>query len=316
MAFFISQNPQLLKVLLLSYTAMIASCALVLLLQFTIDLKLMHSSGEAGRDFPAAFFSNPNNLATFIVVSVPLIHWLAKTTQQNGLFRINLILIALMLLAMMSRTALALFALYPLMYSVLFSKNPAYLLLPALAVIAALLFINSSAFEQMLVDLMSSRTEFIARSAERLWMALYNLSGDSSVGYRSQIYELAFPKLLSIFEGYGSREYGGFFAGDIVNPLAYKNPHSYVIEIALAYSSFAFLCLMGLLALMGLTSLYFWGVASRFWLISAAFFLAGGFIPSTILRMQMVWLPMFMLFFACLPKAVTAEQTKPNTPHP
>ena len=309
-AFYITSDRKVTLLFLKSITIFIIVTTLVVILQFSLDLRLMHISTNGAEDFPAAFFSNSNNLAAFLVVQIPLLHWLCKELKKPHWFVLNLSLVTFMILAMMSRTALAMLTIYPILYSFIFSRKVTMLLIPTLMLAMLGYYMNSPHFEQLLLTLQESEKDFIARSAERLWLAMFDINNDNSVGYRSEIYNYAFTKLFSIPIGYGTRAYGEFFSG-YVSGLAYRNPHSFIIELPLAYSSAALIAFLGLIVHMGILCLKVWNNSGRFWFIACLYFFAGGFIPSTILRMQLMWFPIFILFFAA---HVNNKNNKENIP--
>ena len=272
--------------------------AFVLVMQFLFDIEFMHQITDVGLEgiFPSAFFHNPNNLAAICIVSLPLLHWLAQENQLHQQFRWVFLLMVVMLMAMMSRTALALLVLYPFLQRALFLDNPLRLLFPLTGFLLLFLFIQSEAFEALLIECQTWSNPFIARSSERLWIALFALDEDNSVSYRQTIYDYAFPKIFSIMPGLGARNYGEFFMGG-VSGLAYYNPHSFLIELPLAYSSLALVAFLGLIACMVYKAFrHLSQPVCRFLLLACFFFITASFIPSTIFRLQWMWLPMFVLY--------------------
>jgi hypothetical protein len=141
---------------------------------------------------------------------------------------------------------------------------------------------------------MQSDIVLIATNAKRLWLGLYSLGGDKSVSYRSQIYEYFLDHLHTIdFLGLGIGNYSSFFHA---NDLASQNPHSLIIESFLAFGLLggSLFLLIGLLFLIkGFTKN---GYILNPLIISTFAFISITFVPSSSIRLAIMWLPLFLFF--------------------
>lgn len=140
---------------------------------------------------------------------------------------------------------------------------------------------------------------FLERSVTRFRLAIFNIDDDRSVDYRSEIYNKFLDNFHVITLGYGPRDYADFFKQ---NPLSYNlgytNPHSFFIELYLAFGILAFL---GFAYFLAISVIQIYRSPSinlnqkNFYLITLLLFCWLVWVPSSILRMPLIWLPLFLI---------------------
>lgn len=140
---------------------------------------------------------------------------------------------------------------------------------------------------------------FLERSVTRFRLAIFNVDDDRSVDYRSEIYNKFLDNFHVITLGYGPRDYADFFKQ---NPLSYNlgytNPHSFFIELYLAFGILAFL---GFAYFLAISVIQIYRSPSinlnqkNFYLITLLLFCWLVWVPSSILRMPLIWLPLFLI---------------------
>lgn len=144
---------------------------------------------------------------------------------------------------------------------------------------------------------------WLERSIVRLELAIFALDEDNSITYRAEIYKKFFENFKILWVGYGPRNYEGYFN---INPLShslgYRNPHSFFMEMYLAFGLFSFI------ALLGLMFLSFWIVLKNkfltlnqkiFFIFSIILFCWLVWIPSSILRLPFIWcLILFIVIYS------------------
>lgn len=172
-------------------------------------------------------------------------------------------------------------------------------------------FLNLSYLKPILNFL--SGFSWLERSVQRLELVLFAFDEDNSIGYRTEIYQKFFENFKLIFFGYGPRNYEQYFnANPLSYPLGYTNPHSFFIEIYLAFGIFAFLSfivfLVGAVVLVFLSKNVVWE-KKFFFLFSVLVFCWLVWVPSSILRLPLIWYPIFLMLIYIL----TANPIPKNT---
>lgn len=155
---------------------------------------------------------------------------------------------------------------------------------------------------------------WLERSIVRLELAIFALDEDNSVTYRTEIYQKFFDNFKIVWVGYGPRNYQEYFN---LNPLSYSlgytNPHSFFMEIYLAFGLFSFITLLGLI-------FYSFGIVLKnkfltlnqkiFFIFSVILFCWLVWIPSSILRLPFIWcLIIFIVIYS-----IHHKRTHLNTP--
>jgi O-antigen ligase len=152
---------------------------------------------------------------------------------------------------------------------------------------------------------MKNSNETIAINAKRVWLFVYHINQDKSVGGRLEEYLFFIRNIIDIdaLPGYGIKNYSHFFAGSTVMKLADVNPHSLIIEIILAFGIFG---LFFLLIIGGIVTRAIWYVrklnpnAASAFLVTAIYFVIATNIPSSAFRIPVLWFPLFFQFFLVL----------------
>ena len=158
---------------------------------------------------------------------------------------------------------------------------------------------------------------FLENISSRLYLFLFDLESDNSVGYRQEIYNYFWEHPPFLLLGYGPKKFQEYFGGHLSDSLAFENPHSFLIELYLGFG------LISLTAFLFYAAYYFFFAAGRnmkskqrvIGLAAMGLFLLAGFIPSTIFRMPFIWLPCFLIFlYSVLPQRDTAYNAYRYTP--
>jgi len=257
----------------------------------------------------ASFFNNPNDLATVIVCFIPITKYLLESVRARLMSYIIFYGVSGgFILITMSRAALVLFFIFLCfqVYSLMQKRGIAprifYIVTISLFFVYVIFFMDG---ELILLDLMKNSNETIAINAKRVWLFVYHINQDKSVGGRLEEYLFFIRNIIDIdaLPGYGIKNYSHFFAGSTVMKLADVNPHSLIIEIILAFGIFG---LFFLLIIGGIVTRAIWYVrklnpnAASAFLVTAIYFVIATNIPSSVFRMPIVWFPLFFQFFLVL----------------
>lgn len=167
--------------------------------------------------------------------------------------------------------------------------------------------------KDLLIPLLNFLSGFswLERSVERFQLALFSLDEDNSVGYRTEIYQKFAENFKILWLGYGPRNYEEYFKEyPLSYSLGYTNPHSFFIEIYLAFGFFALLLFLAFLLkschfilrsnlYTSQKTFYFFAILLFSWLV---------WVPSSILRLPLVWYPIFLILIY----AISVNQTAVN----
>lgn len=168
--------------------------------------------------------------------------------------------------------------------------------------------IPSTIIQNFLLSL--NGNEFLERFSSRLYLFLYDFSSDNSVSYRQEIYNYFWNHPPFLYTGYGPRNFAEYFGGHLSSSLGFTNPHSFIIELYLAFGIIAALGFVAYITVYALTCLTGKGFSSKarfIALFSMVIFLVAGFIPSTIMRLPFIWLPNFLILIY-----IVCSQSKNN----
>ena len=196
-----------------------------------------------------------------------------------------------------SRTVLASYLI--MLMLLLFLNASAYfkVLYLLLGCVIVLFIFNLSWLQELFIQL--SKIDWLERPIERFSLAIFSVNDDKSVGYRTEIYTVFLDNFKILWLGYGPRDYIQYFDQIKLSfPLGYTNPHSFFIEVYLAFGIFAFVAFIGFL-------LYavFYTLGSHilkwkekiFILFIIVNFCWMVWVPSSIFRLPLVWYPLFLV---------------------
>ena len=139
---------------------------------------------------------------------------------------------------------------------------------------------------------------WLERSIDRFQLALFSLDEDNSVGYRTEIYQKFFENAKVLWLGYGPRNYENYFKEHPLSySLGYTNPHSFFIEIYLAFGIFALIVFLAFLvkACFFVQSSKLLSSQKAFFIFTVILFSWLVWVPSSILRLPLVWYPIFLI---------------------
>jgi len=249
--------------------------------RFTIDIE-----DPTKAQHIASFFNNPNNLAASSLMIFLIIFYLSKDFGTKMKNRLILSIETFILFITMSRVTLLIFF---IVVSLSLFNNIYFILFTLLFII----FIIPN-FESILLNLYQSDMGLVSENAERLWLGMYGLNDDKSISYRSEIYEYFINHLDSLRSmGYGTRNFSDFFHS---TDLASLNPHSLIIENFLAFGIPG--GILFLIILMVVTLKYF-SKSNKIvdpLIISIFAFLILSFVPSSSIRLSLMWVPLFIFY--------------------
>ena len=247
------------------------------------------------------FFFNTNDQATVVISlasAVGFFYLIRETSFKTKLIGYFLLLIiGAVVIVSASRTVL--FS-YLLMFILILFLNATiyfkilYLFLGSILI----LFIFNLSWLEELFNLLA-KIEWLARPIERFSLAIFSLDDDQSVGYRTEIYTGFIDNFKLLWIGYGPRDYINYFDDVKLSlPLGYTNPHSFFIEIYLAFGLFSFIILIFFL----LYSIYYI-LKDKYLKTKEKTFILFIFlnfcwivwVPSSIFRLPLVWYPIFLV---------------------
>ena len=247
------------------------------------------------------FFFNTNDQATVVISlasAVGFFYLIRETSFKTKLIGYFLLLIIGAVVIVIA-TMTVLFS-YLLMFILILFLNATiyfkilYLFLGSILI----LFIFNLSWLEELFNLLA-KIEWLARPIERFALAIFSLDDDQSVGYRTEIYTGFIDNFKLLWIGYGPRDYINYFDDVKLSlPLGYTNPHSFFIEIYLAFGLFAFIILIFFL----LYSIYYI-LKDKYLKTKEKTFILFIFlnfcwivwVPSSIFRLPLVWYPIFLV---------------------
>ena len=264
------------------------------------------------------FFFNPNNLGTTALFFAPavLIFFNIDVNKREYLFGWILFLsLGAIVFASASRTATMSYIILFIL-NLIYRNNGLFTLMTIGVTGAGLSMIPKQYIADFLLSLHGNA--FLENISSRLYLFLFDLESDNSVGYRQEIYNYFWEHPPFLLLGYGPKKFQEYFGGHLSDSLAFENPHSFLIELYLGFG------LISLTAFLFYAAYYFFCVAAGrnmkskqrvIGLAAMGLFLLAGFIPSTIFRMPFIWLPCFLIFlYSVLPQRDTAYNAYRYTP--
>ena len=264
------------------------------------------------------FFFNPNNLGTTALFFAPavLIFFNIGVNKREYFFGWILFLsLGAIVFASASRTATMSYIILFIL-NLIYRNNGLFTLMTIGVTGAGLSMIPKQYIADFLLSLHGNA--FLENISSRLYLFLFDLESDNSVGYRQEIYNYFWEHPPFLLLGYGPKKFQEYFGGHLSDSLAFENPHSFLIELYLGFG------LISLAAFLFYAAYYFFCVAAGrnmkskqrvIGLAAMGLFLLAGFIPSTILRMPFIWLPCFLIFlYSVLPQRDAAYNAYRYTP--
>ena len=264
------------------------------------------------------FFFNPNNLGTTALFFAPavLIFFNIGVNKREYFFGWILFLsLGAIVFASASRTATMSYIILFIL-NLIYRNNGLFTLMTIGVTGAGLSMIPKQYIADFLLSLHGNA--FLENISSRLYLFLFDLESDNSVGYRQEIYNYFWEHPPFLLLGYGPKKFQEYFGGHLSDSLAFENPHSFLIELYLGFG------LISLTAFLFYAAYYFFCVAAGrnmkskqrvIGLAAMGLFLLAGFIPSTIFRMPFIWLPCFLIFlYSVLPQRDTAYNAYRYTP--
>ena len=264
------------------------------------------------------FFFNPNNLGTTALFFAPavLIFFNIGVNKREYLFGWILFLsLGAIVFASASRTATMSYIILFIL-NLIYRNNGLFTLMTIGVTGAGLSMIPKQYIADFLLSMHGNA--FLENISSRLYLFLFNLESDNSVGYRQEIYNYFWSNPPLLLYGYGPKNFQEYFGGHLSDSLGFENPHSFIIELYLGF---------GMISLIGFICYIIWYAVNVFLsqnlrnkqkaigLAAICLFILGGFIPSTILRMPFLWLPCFLIFlYSVLPQRDTAYNAYRYTP--
>jgi hypothetical protein len=264
------------------------------------------------------FFFNPNNLGTTALCFAPavLVFFNIDVSKKEYLLGLILFLcLGVVIFASASRTATLCYIILFIL-NLIYRNNGLFTLMTIGVTGAGLSMIPKQYIADFLLSLHGNA--FLENISSRLYLFLFDLESDNSVGYRQEIYNYFWEHPPFLLLGYGPKKFQEYFGGHLSDSLAFENPHSFLIELYLGFG------LISLMAFLFYAAYYFFCVATGrtmkskqrvIGLAAMGLFLLAGFIPSTILRMPFIWLPCFLIFlYSVLPQRDAAYNAYRYTP--
>ena len=247
-------------------------------------------------------FFNPNNLGTTALCFAPAILVFFNTDVTPKEHKIGWLLflaLGLVVFVSASRTATVCYIIL-LITHLIYRGNP--ILTVATVSLSGILL--SMIPKQMIGNFLLSMSGniFLENMSSRLYLFLFELESDNSVGYRQEIYNYFWSNPPFLFLGYGPKNFSEYFSGHLSNSLGFENPHSFIIELYLGFgiiSLLGFICFLGVYVLRTLLTKQLHNKQQFLALVAIGLFVLAGFIPSTILRLPFIWLPCFMILIYC-----------------
>lgn len=263
------------------------------------------------------FFFNTNDQAVIMVSLAALIGFFYIIRENNWKWKLTgyalLLIIGLAVVVSASRSVLLSYLI--MLMLILFLNASVYFKAVYLffACVVALFIFNLSWLQELFILL--AKIDWLERPIERFSLVIFSMADDKSVGYRTEIYTAFLDNFKILWLGYGPRDYIQYFDRIKLSfPLGYTNPHSFFIEIYLAFGIFAFLSFLYFIlnAIYYVLTDYLLAWKERIFILFIFInFCWIVWVPSSILRLPLVWYPLFLvLVYAVLAKNGTFAGSK------
>jgi len=241
-------------------------------------------------------YANPNNLAVICLMFFMYLFWVADTLNKSFYKKVLFVSTLAILLVTLSRFTLVLFFLF-FFFFLLFQKKYKIFMVLSLSLLVTLSSFFTILMNMDMVKQDGGDMTIVTRNFNRL-IAIRDLfdskNGSSDVRMTSYLY--FFENLDKASLPVGTGNYSDFYNQATFDAsLISLNPHSFWIEITLAYGFVALFLLLFMLFYMA--SRAGLNVGGSFCLLVILYFAFIVNIPSSILRTPVIWLPLFLVYF-------------------
>jgi len=241
-------------------------------------------------------YANPNNLAVICLMFFMYLFWVADILNKPFYKKVLFVSTLVILLVTLSRLALVLFFLF-FFFFLLYQKKYKIFIVLSLSLLVTL-----SSFFTILMNMDMVKQEggdmtIVTRNVNRL-IAIRDLfdSENSSSDVRMTSYLYFFENLDKASLPVGTGNYSDFYnQATFDTSLISLNPHSFWVEVTLAYGFVAVFILLLMLLYMACRAFFY--VGGSFFLLVVFYFALIVNIPSSILRTPVIWLPLFLVYF-------------------
>ena len=272
---------------------------------FKVQLVIGNEELEVSEGAFKGFFFNTNDQAVVSTCFSALITFFFILNEHNKKIKALGYFLVLLLgvVVFVSASRAAIVGYITILFLVLFLNSKSYIkvLYSILGIVFSSFLLNPNFLKPIFNFLVNFN--WLERSIVRLELAIFALDEDNSVAYRTEIYKKFFENFKILWVGYGPRNYQEYFN---LNPLSYslgyRNPHSFFIEMYLAFGLFSFITLLGLIFYS------FWIILKNkfltlnqkiFFIFSVILFCWLVWIPSSILRLPFIWcLILFIVIYS------------------
>lgn len=252
------------------------------------------------------FFFNTNDqavVATVLCTAVVYFYIIKKESKSMVLIGYFILLVlGIIIFVSASRAALVAF-LFILFIALYLSASKIFKIFYAAFSLIFLLFIFNIRYLKPILDFLAGFS-WLERSVQRLELAIFSLDEDNSVGYRTEIYQKFIDNFKIVWVGYGPRNYEGYFKDyPLSYSLGYANPHSFFIEIYLAFGLFAFIFFIAFLlqsALLVCRKKTIYSSQKFFFILCILIFCWLLWVPSSVLRLSLIWYPLLLILLYML----------------
>ncbi len=261
------------------------------------------SKGNIDKDFvnlPTAFFYNPNDFATVIALFFPFLYYLCKILNKKLQFKIISILSLFFIIVSLSRVALLLFLMAPLLILFLNNKFKKLFFVTIVFIAIIMLFIKID------FKFLKNESNILNRNANKLLTIIKSPQNDNNTkkvgslreNIRYSIYKKVFYSPEKYIFGGGFNASGQLYKKGIL-PL--KDPHSYWVEGIIDFGIIGFLPILFLILFPFILSIRYFNKDSlyKYFFIQIFYFLILLNVPSGVMSLPVIWVPI-AFFYAFL----------------
>lgn len=247
--------------------------------------------------FKGLFF-NTNDQATIVTMltgAVCFFFLLEKRHKHAGY--LHILASGIIVFISASRFAMLVYIFLILMALFLTSNKVLKSIYILIGVILSTVLVNLNFIRPVLSFL--AQFPFLERSVQRFELAIFSLDEDNSIGYRTEIYQSFLDNFSTIWIGYGPRNYYAYFSSKPLSySLGYTNPHSFFIEVYMAFGIFGFMSVIiflfySLYKVLLKSNLHKYEKILFFTIVIA--FCCIVWVPSSIFRLPLIWYPIFLV---------------------
>ena len=272
----------------------------IILLPYLYELATGSVINKGSTNVPCSIFNNPNDLASYILIFIPCALFCLDYLNCRKIVKFSFLsLVSFWILLLGSRTC---FLILPILIigRLIFLGNFIRLFLTINLVYFTGLYSSQMNWSEILRGFTYSNNELISRTASRLFLFLFQSNSDNSLSYRLENYSYALNNFHHAVIGSGTKNYGDFYQAGFGNdPLLAISPHSFLIENAIAFGWIGILLITIILGYM--CFIFLKSKRYRYQGLSSAFiFMLVSNVPSSIIRLPILFFPMFFFFHLCL----------------